>query len=152
MEESDNMLIISVEVGQPIEGQNMGIGITAQNTQSQICAAWVLKERSTGSVTLDHFLALQLALYKIMAQGWLYITIQTSCFQVLQLIKSQASRDIRLAAHLEDIRDISSMFRRCSFDSLPVEGNRISNRLSKIAMHIHFDEEFLDPRCLNTLL
>ena len=38
VEESDNMLIISVEEGQRIEAQNMGIGITAENTQRQICA------------------------------------------------------------------------------------------------------------------
>ncbi|XP_027181770.1 uncharacterized protein LOC113780156 [Coffea eugenioides] len=150
--ENDNIRTISIAVGQHTEGQNMGIGITVQNTQSQICAAWALKERSTGSVTLDHFLALQLTLCKIMAQGWQYIKILLSCSQVLRLIKCQASRDMCIAGHLEDIRHISSLFRRCSFDSLPVEGNSISKRLSKLAMHFHFDEEILDLLCLSTLL
>nr|XP_027082417.1 uncharacterized protein LOC113704743 [Coffea arabica] len=150
--EDENMLNICEDVGQHVEGQNMGIGITTENNMSQICAAWILKERSTGLVVLDNLLAIQLALCKIKEQGWQSIKIQTPCSQVLKLIRNQASRDIRLAAHLEDIKDLSSMFRTCSFDSLPGEFNRLSVRLSKLATHIHFDEEFLDPQCLNTLL
>ena len=115
--EDENMLIICVDVGKHIEWQNMGIGITAENIMSQICAAWILKKRSTGAVALDNFLAIRLALCKIKEQGWQYIKIQTPCFQVLRLIRCQASRDICTATHLEDIKDLSSMFRTCSFDS-----------------------------------
>ncbi|XP_027090263.2 uncharacterized protein [Coffea arabica] len=134
--EDDNLLNISVEVGQHVEGQNMGIGVTAENNLCQKCAAWILKERSTGSVVLDNFLAIKLALCKLKEKGWQYIKIQTPCTQVLNMIRYQASSNLRLATHLEDIKDLCSMFRNCSFDSLPVEMNRLSGKLSRLAMHI----------------
>ncbi|XP_071933570.1 uncharacterized protein [Coffea arabica] len=70
---------------------------------------------------------------------------------VLNLIRRQAPRDIGFAAHLEDIRDFSSMFRKCSFDRLSGDLNRLSVRLSELATHMLFDEEFLDLQCLSTL-
>ena len=50
----ENMLNICVDVGQHEEGQNMGIGITVENNLNQLLAAWILNERSTRSIVLDH--------------------------------------------------------------------------------------------------
>nr|XP_027081023.1 uncharacterized protein LOC113703745 [Coffea arabica] len=136
LREEDNLLNISVEVGQHAEGQNMGIGVTAENNRSQKCAAWILKERSTGSAVVDNLMAIKLALCKLNEKGWQYIKIQTPCTQVLNMLRPQATSNSRLVTHLEDIRDLSSMFRKCSFDSLPVEVNRLSEKLSKLAMRI----------------
>ncbi|XP_027174688.1 uncharacterized protein LOC113774342 [Coffea eugenioides] len=133
--EDDNLLNISVEVGQHVEGQNMGIGVTTENNLCQKCEAWMLNERSTGSAVLDNLLAIKLALCKLKGKGWQHIKIQTPCTQVLNMIRYQASSNQRLATHLEDIKDLCSMFRKCSFDSLPVEMNRLSAKLSRLAMH-----------------
>ena len=70
-------------VGQHVEGQKMGIGVTAENNMGQKCAAWILNERSIGSVVLDNLLAIKLALCKLKEQDWQYIKIQTPCTQVL---------------------------------------------------------------------
>ena len=136
MGEDENLLNISVEVGQHVEGQNMGIGVAVENTLGQKCEAWILNERSTGSVVLDNLLAIKLALCKLKEKGWQYIKIQTPCTQVLNLIRYQASTNQRLATHLEDIKDLCLMFRKCSFDRMPVEMNKLSAKLSRLAMHI----------------
>ncbi|XP_027169409.1 uncharacterized protein LOC113769134 [Coffea eugenioides] len=153
-EPEGNMLIIRVNVGQHIEGQNMGIGITTTNALNQIGVAWMLKERSTGSAVLDNLVAIQLALCKLKERGWQNIQIQTSCKQILNMIICQVPSNMRIAAHLEYVNDLSSMFRTCSFDSQPGNGstNTLRYKLSKQAMHIYFDEEFFDPQCLSTFL
>ena len=68
--------------------------------------------------------------------------------------RSQVPSNMRIAAHLEYIKDLSSMFRPCSFDSQSSNGsiNRLSDELRKQAMHIHCHEEFLTPRCRHTHL
>ncbi|XP_027109391.2 uncharacterized protein [Coffea arabica] len=149
-----NILSIHVNVGQHMEGHNMGIGITATNGNNQIGAAWILRERSTGSVVLDNLVAIQLALCKLKEHGWQHIQVQTSCNQTLKVINCQAPTNICIAGHLECINDLSLMFRTCSFVSQPSNGstNTLSYKLSKQAMHIYFDEEFFDPQCLSTLL
>ena len=132
----------------------MGIDITASNVMNQICAAWMLKERSTGSVVLDNLVAIQLALCKLKERGWLDIKLQIPCNQILKLMHRQVPSNIRIAAHLECIADLSSMFRTCSFDSQSSNDstNTLSHKLSKKAMHILFDEELFDPQYLSTLL
>ena len=69
MGEEEYLLNISVEVGQHVEGQNMGIGVIAENNLSQKCEAWILNERSTGSAVLDHLLAIKLTLHKLKDTG-----------------------------------------------------------------------------------
>ena len=128
------LLNISVEVGQHVEGQNMGIGVAAQNNWNQKCEAWILNERSTGSAVQDNLLAIKLALYKLKEKGWQHIKIRTSCIQVLNIIRYQAFSNLKLATHLEDIKDLCSMFRKCSFDRLPGDRDRLSAKLSRLAI------------------
>ena len=120
----------------------------------QIGAAWMLRERSTGSAVLDNLVAIQLALCKLRERGWQHIQVQTSCNQTLKLINCQAPTNICIAGHLESINDLSLMFRTCSFVSQSGNGstNTLSYKLYKQVMHIYFDEEFFDSQCLSTLL
>ena len=58
----ESTLKICVEVEQHKKGQNMGTGISTENDQNQLQAAWKLRERSTGSMILDNLQAINLAL------------------------------------------------------------------------------------------
>nr|XP_027082185.1 uncharacterized protein LOC113704482 [Coffea arabica]XP_027082186.1 uncharacterized protein LOC113704484 [Coffea arabica] len=152
--EDTNTLTISVHVGQHLEGLNMGIGITAENRLHQLSAVWLMKERSTGSPILDNLVAIRLALCKLMERGCFSIKLQTPSLQVYKLLNGQVSCNMLLAAHIQYITDLSLMFTICSFDfqSANHSINCLSHKLSKQAMHLHFDEEFFDPQCLSTLL
>ncbi|XP_027184267.1 uncharacterized protein LOC113782585 [Coffea eugenioides] len=136
MGDEECLLNISVEVGQHVEGQNMGIGVTAENNLSQRRDAWILSERSTGSAVLDNLLAIKLTLQKLKDKGWQHVNIRTPCSKVLNMIRYQGFGNLWLATHLDDIKDFCSMFRKCSFDSLPVAMDRLSTKLSRLAMII----------------
>ena len=153
-EPGQDILSVHIHVGQHTEGLNMGIGITVTNAMNQLGARWMLRERSTGSPVLDKLVAIQLALCKLKERDLQNIQVHISCNQILKMIRCQGPSNILIAGHLECINDLSLMFRTCSFVCQPsnVSTNTLSYQLSKQAMHIYFDEEFVDPRCLSTPL
>ena len=153
-EPEQDILSIHIHVGQHTEELNMGIGITVTNAMNQLGAGWMLRERSTGSPVLDKLVAIQLALCKLKERDLQNIQVHISCNQILKMIRCQGPSNILIASHLECINDLSLMFRTCSFVCQPsnVSTNTLSYQLSKQAMHIYFDEEFVDPRCLSTPL
>ena len=72
--------------------------------------------------------------------------------QLVKMIETSKTRHIRLFSHLKGIKDLNSMFVGCSF-VLSREGSSSgTNNICNHALSIFFDEEWLNPQCLQTLV
>lgn len=140
-----------LQAGPHVEGQNMGIGVLATSRMNQIQAAWALRDRSTGSELLDCAQAIKLTLCKAKARGWNSIRIVSPSKKLFSMIKAPTCNDIRLFAHLQDISNLRSMFRVCSFDYPSFDLTSVTHSLCNYAKDIVQDEEVLDPQCLGAL-
>ena len=146
-----NKMTIEVEVSQLKESKIVGIGIMATK-DNNVHAAWAMRDRSTGDFLLDYSAALKLSLCKIRQKPWPDVNLLVSSAQLLRMLRTHSTQDIRLFAQLEDIHMLKALFMNCSFSLAENQCNRLGKRISKYATTLVQDEEYLSPLCQATQL
>ena len=97
-------------------------------------------------------MAVKLALCKAREKEWKKIRIKIKQKQLLKMIQTINSKDMAMHSHLEDIRNLCSMFMECSFIlSTNLTGERV-DLVSMHALSISFDEGWLHSQCQDALV
>lgn len=81
---------------------------------------------------MDNAMALKVAMIKAREQQWRRIEVGIPQRQLMRMIETNKTRDMRLFSHLQYVKDLSSMFVRCSY---VLARNEISVRTTNICDH-----------------
>ena len=123
----------------------MGIGIVVEDDNKQIIDQWALKEATDGNKLRHQAVAVKLALCKARDKEWKKIQIKIKPKQLLKMIQTSNSEDMAIYSHLENMRNLCSIFTECSFIFI-LFTNLTEERVDLVNMHalsISFDEEWL---------
>ena len=141
--EDADTIHLNIAVQHRMGGWDIGIGIVAEDVNKQILAQWALKEATDGNKLRNQAVAVKLALCKAREKEWKQIQIKVKLERLLKMIQTSNSKDMAMHSHLEDIRNLCSMFTECSFI---LSTNLTEERVDLVIMHalsISFDEEWL---------
>ncbi|XP_027169605.1 uncharacterized protein LOC113769345 [Coffea eugenioides] len=131
------------------EDNIVGYGIVAYDGTQQELLAWGMKERAVDSQLQDLAEGVKLAQIKAAAeQGWRLINIGVPDKNLLQQIQQTKPLAERIVTVVQDIRELSSMFYKCSFYLDIGNTNDLSFQFSAQALSSHQDTEWVNPNLM----
>lgn len=147
VQEDQDLITLRVATTSLTRPTLLGIGVAVKRRTNGATNFWALKDRSYGNKNIDVASAVKLVLCKALERPWSNIRIQIQNKDLLRQITNGKSSDCRLTTILEDILNLKSLFRMCSFCLDNNDDNDISANVSSYALGILLDEEALVPPC-----
>ncbi|KAL3518867.1 hypothetical protein ACH5RR_021456 [Cinchona calisaya] len=93
----------------------IGYGITAQNNQGEVVAAWALVECRKGIKGMKEAEAIKLALIKAKGEGWTTVKCFSCCSRIIHEVTAMNSEGALLGTHLGDILNFRTLFGDITF-------------------------------------
>ena len=109
---------------------------------------WAFRERAAGSQVQQQAEAIKFALVKAAEQGWRIIKVDVANKQLLEQIQGKKNMDKWTATLLQDIRELSTLFYKCSFCLNEVNKNALTYYFSAHALTNYYDVEWASPKLL----
>lgn len=127
----------------------IGYGIVAIDRSGQNLMGWKLRERASGNQLQQCAEGVKLALIKAAEQGWRLFSIEIPDTNLLQqILGGRIVVDLLLATLVNDIRELSTMYYKCSFCLGKSNRNDLSSLFSAQALSICSDVEWVNPNLL----
>lgn len=108
---------INIRVKDHTQASLMAVEVMTFNENNQLLARWSLKEFASKDKILDEAMAIRLVLAKAKLQQWDRIEVGIKQQKLIRMLKAGLANDIRLVELMEDIKDLSCLFKECSFVS-----------------------------------
>ena len=125
--------------------KSIGYGIVAADCRGQDVMGWKMRERESSNQVQHEAEGVKWALIKATEQGWRLVCIGVPNMDLLQQIQGTKTVGLWLATLIEDIRELSKMFYKCSFCIGKYRRNDLSCLFSAQALSNYFDVEWVNP-------
>ncbi|XP_071912287.1 uncharacterized protein [Coffea arabica] len=130
------------------ETKFIGYGIIAANSRGQDVIGWKMRERASESQLQQRVEGVKWALIKAAEQRWRLVCIEVPGKDLLQQIQGSKTANMWIATLINDIRELSTMFYKCSFCLGKYNRNDLSCLFSAQALSNYHDLEWVNPNLL----
>ncbi|XP_027174467.1 uncharacterized protein LOC113774101 [Coffea eugenioides] len=130
------------------ETKFIGYGIIAANSRGQDVIGWKMRERASESQLQQRAEGVKWALIKAAEQRWRLVCIEVPGKDLLQQIQGSKTANMWIATLINDIRELSTMFYKCSFCLEKYNRNDLSCLFSAQALSNYHDLEWVNPNLL----